>query len=58
MCVIDALGIPPDAGHRCCDHDTDPGSGAPITVSAVAGRFVWDPVAAVVFIGALAILGR
>ena len=53
MCVIDALGIPPMLGTDAVITTADPVSGAPITVSAVAGRFVWDPVAAVVFIGAL-----
>jgi hypothetical protein len=54
MCVIDALGIPPMLGTDAVITTADPVSGAPITVSTVAGRFVWDPVAVVVFIGALA----
>jgi Alkylmercury lyase len=53
MCVIDALGIPPMLGADAVVTTTDPASGAPITVTAAAGRFAWDPVAAVVFIGAL-----
>jgi len=54
MCVIDALGIPPMLDTDAVITTADPVSGAPITMSAVAGRFVWDPVAGVVFIGALA----
>lgn len=52
MCAIDALGIPPMLGADATFTTTDPVGGAPITVTALGGRFDWDPPTSVVFVGA------
>jgi hypothetical protein len=43
MCAIDALGIPAMLGTDAVITTSDPGNGAPITMTAIAGRFEWNP---------------
>ncbi len=52
MCAIDALGIPAMLGTDAVITTSDPVDGAPITMTAIDGRFEWDPPTAVVFVGA------
>jgi len=52
MCAIDALGMPAMLGVDTVFTTSDPTNGAPITVAVTTGQSVWEPAAAVAFVGA------
>ena len=53
MCAIDALGIAAMLGKTVTISSSEPGTGAPVTVTvpAAGGAAVWEPGTAVVFYG-------
>ncbi|GGO45999.1 organomercurial lyase [Streptomyces lasiicapitis] len=51
MCAIDALGIPAMLGRDVVITSADPVTGESVTVTGEDGRMVWEPAAAVVFVG-------
>lgn len=51
MCAIDALGLPAMLGQDVVISSSDPVDGQPVTVTFTSGTTVWEPVAAVVFVG-------
>lgn len=51
MCAIDALGVPAMLGTDAVITSSDPVSGRPVIVTAVAGRLTWEPDTAVVYVG-------
>lgn len=54
MCAVYALGMPAMLDTDAVISSSDPGTDQPVTVSAHAGRYVWDPPTAVVFLSASA----
>lgn len=57
MCAVDALGIPGMLGRDGVITSADPIDGTPIRVEIRAGRAVWQPEGAVVFIGSTGQVG-
>ncbi|WP_438272527.1 alkylmercury lyase family protein [Streptomyces bobili] len=51
MCAIDALGISAMLGQNVVISSSDPVDGKPVTVTFTGGSTIWDPQAAVVFVG-------
>ncbi|WP_030861956.1 alkylmercury lyase family protein [Streptomyces sp. NRRL F-2747] len=51
MCAIDALGISAMLGQDVTVSSTDPVDGRPVTVTFSNGAPIWEPAAAVVFVG-------
>ncbi|GLV95115.1 MULTISPECIES: alkylmercury lyase family protein [Streptomyces] len=51
MCAIDALGISAMLGQDVVIASSDPVDGRPVTVTCTGGTTVWEPAAAVVFVG-------
>ncbi|WP_407935591.1 alkylmercury lyase family protein [Jatrophihabitans cynanchi] len=54
MCAIDALGMPAMLDTDAVITSSDPANGRPVTVTVADGRYLWDPVTAVVFLSATA----
>jgi hypothetical protein len=52
MCAIDALGMSAMIGQDTRIESVDVTTGRPVTVTTLGGRSIWDPMEAVVFIGA------
>lgn len=52
MCAVDALGIADMLGRDIAITSADPLTGEPVVVTIRAGRAVWSPEAAVVYVGA------
>jgi hypothetical protein len=51
MCAIDALGISAMLGQDVVISSSDPVDGQPVTVTFTGGSTMWEPQAAVVFVG-------
>ncbi|MDQ8705163.1 organomercurial lyase [Streptomyces sp. LHD-70] len=51
MCAIDALGIPAMLGRDVVITSVDPVTGESVTVTSENGQTVWEPAAAMVFVG-------
>lgn len=54
MCAIDALGVSAMLDQDTRIESVDVTTGQPVTVTSMAGHITWNPVGAVVFIGATA----
>jgi hypothetical protein len=54
MCAVDALGMAAMLDTDAVITSSDPANGQPVTVTVQHGRYLWDPVTAVVFLSAAA----